>query len=119
VVVFLADIEFASHDRFDANLVRGIYKMHRTKNIAVVGHGDRGHAEFMNPIDELLDVASAVEQGVIAMQMQVDELGAHSEIGPGTDIRSILTAEENTATPQFSAMYLLQEPRPMNRGELH
>jgi hypothetical protein len=28
----------------------------------------------MNPINEFLDVASAVEEGVIAMQMQVDEL---------------------------------------------
>jgi hypothetical protein len=48
--------------------------MHRAKNIAVVGHGHRGHAKFMNPINEFFDVASSVEEGVIAMQMQVDEL---------------------------------------------
>jgi hypothetical protein len=40
----------------------------------VIGHGDCGHAKFLNPIDEFLNVASAVEQRVIAMQMQVDEL---------------------------------------------
>jgi hypothetical protein len=28
----------------------------------------------MNPINEFLDVASAVEQGVIAMEMQMNEL---------------------------------------------
>jgi hypothetical protein len=61
VVVFFADVEFASHDRFDAGLVRGIYKMHRAKNVAVVGHGHCGHAKFMNPIDEFVDVASTVE----------------------------------------------------------
>ena len=74
VVVFLADVEFAAHDRLDPGLVRGIHEMHRAKNIAVVGHGHRGHAEFFDALDEFLNVASAVEQGVIAMQMQVDEL---------------------------------------------
>jgi ketol-acid reductoisomerase len=48
--------------------------MHRAKNIAVVGHGHRGHAELVDALDEFLNVASAVEQRIIAMQMQVDEL---------------------------------------------
>jgi hypothetical protein len=74
VVIFFADVEFASDNRFDANLVRGIHEMHRAKNISVVGHGHRGHPKFMHAIDEFLDVASAVEQRIIAMQMQVDEL---------------------------------------------
>jgi len=74
VVVFFADVEFAAHDRFHSDLVRGIYKMHRAKNVAVIGHGDRRHAKFMNPVNKFLDVASAIEQGVIAMQMEVDEL---------------------------------------------
>jgi hypothetical protein len=34
--------------------------MHRAKNVTVVGHGDRGHAEFMNPVNKFLDVASAI-----------------------------------------------------------
>jgi hypothetical protein len=74
VVVLLADVEFASHDRLDAGLVRRIHEMYGAKNISVIGHGDCGHAKFLNPIDEFLNVASAVEQRVIAMQMQVDEL---------------------------------------------
>jgi hypothetical protein len=58
--------------------------MHRAKNIAVVGHGHRGHAKFMNPVNKFLDVASAVEQRVVAMQMEVDELVlAHEALGPG------------------------------------
>ena len=40
----------------------------------MIGHGDRRHAKFMNPVNKFLDVASAIEQGVIAMQMEVDEL---------------------------------------------
>jgi hypothetical protein len=60
VVVFLADVKFAAHDRFHPDLVRGIHKMHRAKNVTVVGHGNRGHAEFMNPVNKFLDVASAI-----------------------------------------------------------
>ena len=74
VVVFLADVELASDDRLDSGFVRGVYEMHGAENIAVIGHGDRGHAEFFDAIDKFLDVASAVEHGVIAMKMQVNEL---------------------------------------------
>src|ERR1700738_2121439 len=74
VIVFLADVELAAPDRLDPDLVRGIYKMHRAKNVAMVGHGHCGHAKFMNPINKFLDVASAVEQGVIAMQMEGNDL---------------------------------------------
>ncbi len=93
VVVFLADVELASHDRFHPDLVRGIYKMHRAKNIPVIGHGHRGHAKFMNPVNEFLDVASAVEQGVITVQMQVDELVlAHEDLSSsygGSELRAL------------------------------
>jgi hypothetical protein len=61
--------------------VRGIYKVHRAKNVAVVGHGHGGHAEFMDALNEFLDVASAVKQRIIAMQMQVDELGHEAAFG--------------------------------------
>jgi hypothetical protein len=62
--------------------VRCVYKMHRAKNIPVVGHGHRGHAKFMNPVNQFLDVTSAVEQRVVAVQMQVDELVlAHEALG--------------------------------------
>jgi hypothetical protein len=57
--------------------------MHRAKNITVVGHGNRGHAKFMNPVNKFLNVASAVEQRIIAVQMEVDELVlAHEALGP-------------------------------------
>src|ERR1019366_3088020 len=74
VIVFLANVEFAANNRFDAGLVRCIHEMHGAKNIAVIGHGHRGHAKFLDPINEFLNVASAVEQRVIAVEMQMDEL---------------------------------------------
>jgi len=62
VVFFLADVEFTSDDGLNVHGSRSIHKMHRAKNVAVIGHGNRGHAEFMNPVNKFLDVASAVEQ---------------------------------------------------------
>jgi hypothetical protein len=55
--------------------VRRIYEVHRAKDVAVVGHGHGGHAELMNAINKFLDIAGAVEQGIITVQMQVDKLG--------------------------------------------
>ena len=48
--------------------------MHGAENVAVVGHGDGRHAEFLHALNELLDVASAVEHGIIGMQVQMNEL---------------------------------------------
>ena len=75
VVVFLADVKLAADDRLDAGLVRRIHEMHRAEDVAVVGHGHGGHAQLLHPLDKLLDVAGAVEQGVVGMEVQVDELG--------------------------------------------
>src|SRR5208282_1332694 len=74
VVVFLANVEFATDDRLDSYLVGGVHEMHRAKDISVVGHGHGGHAQLMHTVDKFFDIAGAVEQGVIAVQMQVDEL---------------------------------------------
>src|SRR6267142_615487 len=87
---FLADVQLASDNRFDAFLVRRVDEMHGAKNIAVVGHGDGWHPKLFHAMDELFDVAGAVEEGVIGMEMQVDELIAHRETG--ADIASILAA---------------------------
>ena len=56
-------------------LVRRIHEMHRAENVAVIGHGHGGHAEFLHALAELFDVTSAIEQGIVGVQMQVNELG--------------------------------------------
>ena len=76
VIVFLADIEFAADDGLDAVLVGRVYEMHCTENISVVGHGDGGHAKFSDTLAKLIDIAGAIEQRVIGMQVQVNELGS-------------------------------------------
>jgi hypothetical protein len=84
VIIFLADVKLASDDRFNANLVRGIHKVHRAKDVSMVGHGHGRHAQFVNAMDEFVDVASAVEQRIIAMQMQMDELILAHEVTSGS-----------------------------------
>ncbi len=74
VIVFLADVEFAADDRLDSDVPGGVYKMHRAKNIAVVGHGHGGHAQFFHPLTEFFHVASAVKHGVVGVEVEVDEL---------------------------------------------
>ena len=75
MIVLLADVQFATDDGLDAMLVRGIGKMHGAKDIAVVGHGHGGHAEFIHALAELIDVTGAIEQRIVSVQVQVDELG--------------------------------------------
>jgi hypothetical protein len=41
----------------------------------VVGHGDGLLAKGSNAIDELLDVAGTIEEGVFGVEMEVGELG--------------------------------------------
>jgi hypothetical protein len=41
----------------------------------VIGHGDRGLSQFGDPVNEFMNVASAVEEGVFGMQMEVRKFG--------------------------------------------
>ena len=75
VIVLFADVQFAPDDRLHPMLVRRIDEMHGAEDVAVIGHGHRGHAEFLHALAELFDVTGAIEQGIVGMQMQVDELG--------------------------------------------
>ena len=75
VIVFLADVKLAADDWFDPSFVGGIYETDRAKNIAVVRHGYRRHAQFFDAIDKLLYVTGPVKHRIIGVQMEVDKLG--------------------------------------------
>ena len=79
VIVFLADVKFAADDGLDVILVRRVYEVHSAEDIPVVGHGHGGHAKFFNALTKFFDVAGAVQQGIIGMEVQVDELGHRSQ----------------------------------------
>ncbi len=75
MVLGLAHVEFASQDRLDALGLGRIEKVHRPVDVAVVRHGDGLLAERRDAINELVDVAGAVEEGVFGMQMEMGEFG--------------------------------------------
>jgi len=41
----------------------------------MIGHGHGGHAKLLHALAELFDVTSAIKQGIVRVQMQVNELG--------------------------------------------
>jgi isopentenyl phosphate kinase len=41
----------------------------------VIGHGHGGHAKFLHALAQFVDITSAIEQGIVRVQMQVNELG--------------------------------------------
>src|SRR5580700_5993375 len=75
VIIFLADVKFAANDRLHAELGGLGDELDGAKNIAVVGHRHSGHAELVHMFAKPLDIAGAIQQGVIGMQVQVNELG--------------------------------------------
>ena len=83
MVFLLADVKLAAQDRLHPRFFSGIDECHRAEDVAMVGHGDRGHVEFLDAADQALDLASAVEHGVVGMKMEMNELRlGHSESGP-------------------------------------
>ena len=73
MVFLFADVQFAAQNRLYSRIFGGIGEGYRAKNIAMIGHGDRRHVEFLDPVDEALNVASAVEHRIIRVQMEMYE----------------------------------------------
>ena len=75
MVGVFADVELAAEDGLDALLLGGVEEVDGAVDVAMVGHGHRFLAEGGDAIDEFLDVAGAVEQGVFGMEMEVGKFG--------------------------------------------
>ena len=103
MIVLFAYVKFTSDDRFDTMLVGGIHEVHGTKNVAVVRHGYGGHAELTYMFTEFFDVTSAIQKGIVGVQMQVDELG-HGSNNSLTHVRrpNLWTAVRFRATERLA-----------------
>ena len=73
MVVFLADVELAAENGMDAVVLCRVEKMHRAVDVAVVGNGDGLLTDAGDVLDELFNVAGAVEQGVVGVEMKMSE----------------------------------------------
>ena len=74
VVVVLADVELAAEDGLDALLLRGVEEVDGAVDVAVVGHGGGGLADVAEVGGEFVDIAGAIEEGVIGVEMKVGKL---------------------------------------------
>src|SRR5271163_1667476 len=73
VVVVLADVKLAAEDGFDALLLHGVEEVDCAVDVAVVGHGGGGLADFAEVPGEFVYVAGAVKEGVIGVEMKMGE----------------------------------------------
>ena len=67
LVALLRNVYFAADHRMDARRLRRVVELHRSKQIAVVGHGHGGHLLFDHDLHQLIDIAGAVEQRVVGV----------------------------------------------------
>ena len=72
--VVVDDVHLASQHRADTGLGRGPGELDRTGHRPVVGEADRGHAEVGGAGHERLDAARPVEDGVLAVDVEMDVL---------------------------------------------
>ena len=75
VVFVFGDVELAAEDGLDAFFFGGVEEVDGAVDVAVVGHGDGLLAEGGDAVDEFVDVAGAVEEGVLGVEMEVGEFG--------------------------------------------
>ncbi len=76
----LGDIHFAADDGLHASRLGRVIERFRGKQVSVIGDGHRRHLPPRCFIDDLFEVARAIQQTVIRVQMQVNESGSfHAE----------------------------------------
>jgi len=75
------DVEFATDEGFEVGGFRGVKKLDRAEEIAVISQGYGGHAELFGAGHETVDFAGAVQQAVVGMDVEVDEIGGGERHG--------------------------------------
>ena len=50
-----------------------LVKLDSTEEITVIGHGDRGHAEFGDAVHQFVDPHRAIQERVFGMEVEVDK----------------------------------------------
>jgi hypothetical protein len=73
MVFLLADVELTPENRTNPMLLRSVKKMDRAIDVAVIGDRDRFLSDASNMLNQLFDIARAIEQRVVGVQMQVCE----------------------------------------------
>ena len=70
----LGDVGFAADDRFQALGRGGAIKLDRREEVSVVGNRHRRHSQLNRPVHQDRNLAGAVQETVIGVQVQMNEL---------------------------------------------
>ena len=68
-------VDLAAEDGRNTPVAAGVVERHRPEHVAVIGDGQRLHAEPRGLVHEGVDLAGPVEEAVLGVQVEVDELG--------------------------------------------
>jgi hypothetical protein len=91
------DVNFAADDGLDALAPRFLPKIHRAVHRAVIRDGERGQLQFVRLLDEFVQTAGAIEQGILGVQMQMDKVSVRH----GRSIYLRAATERKSATQQL------------------
>ncbi len=68
-------VDLAADDRLDPRGHGLGVELDGAEHVAVIGYGNRRHFTVLGPLDQVGDLDGAVKQAVLAVQMQVYEIG--------------------------------------------
>jgi hypothetical protein len=67
------EVGFDADDGLDTGRFGGAVEGHGTVHGAVIGEGDGGLVQFNGALHQVVDAAQAVEQGILAVDMEMDK----------------------------------------------
>jgi hypothetical protein len=71
--VTVNDVHLIANDGLDAFSFTYLQQLNRAVHDAVIGEGDRIHPQFQGPIHQRIDMASTIEQAVVAVDVQTNK----------------------------------------------
>lgn len=82
------DVGFHADDGLDARFEGGVVELDRAEHVAVVGEGAGLHAQAADALHQVVDLASAVKEGVVAVDVEMHEVRLHrGDYKGGTELR--------------------------------
>ena len=70
---FGGDIRLETENRLDPGVAASLVKLQDAVHIAVIGQRQGRHAERLGSVDQRVDLAGAVEEGLVRVDVQMDK----------------------------------------------
>ncbi len=83
------DVRLDADDRFDPKLLCRLHELDRAVECTVVGEGNRVHPKALRLLHQGLQVAHAVEQAELAVDVEVRKVRLGAHVGQSSDRRTI------------------------------